>query len=108
YQMRNTGKSHRVSEFKLRLDGLKLALVIRAPDAHRTNCPQGRLPQVIERQAARVGPAGLEPATSWFVAVNAFVDPPQLTTHKGCRRPATWTQSWTQAEPRQKDRTVGG
>jgi len=29
-QMRNTGKSHRVSEFKLRLDGLKLALVIRA------------------------------------------------------------------------------
>jgi hypothetical protein len=27
-----------------------------------------------------VGPAGLEPATSWFVAVNAIVDPAQLTS----------------------------
>jgi hypothetical protein len=26
-----------------------------------------------------VGPAGLEPATSWFVAVNTIVDPARLT-----------------------------
>src|SRR2546422_11682615 len=29
-----------------------------------------------------VRPAGLEPATSWFVAVNTFVDPAQLTSRK--------------------------
>ena len=33
-----------------------------------------------------VGPARLELATSWFVAVNPFVDPAQLTTQKG-----SWT-----------------
>jgi hypothetical protein len=27
-------------------------------------------------------PAGLEPATSWFVAVNPFVDPTQLTAQE--------------------------
>ena len=31
----------------------------------------------------KAGPAGLEPATSWFVAVNPFVDPAQLTSQKG-------------------------
>jgi hypothetical protein len=34
--------------------------------------------------------------TSWFVAVNTFVDPAQLTGPKDPKRPATWTQSWTQ------------
>jgi len=41
-------------------------------------------------------PAGLEPATSWFVAVNPFVDPAQLTSLGLVSRVATWTQSWTQ------------
>ena len=40
-------------------------------------------------------PARLELATSWFVAVNAFVDPAQLTGPSELKRPATWTQSWT-------------
>ena len=39
------------------------------------------------------GPAGLEPATSWFVAVNLFVDPAQLTAQETSETPATWTQS---------------
>jgi hypothetical protein len=42
-----------------------------------------------------VGPAGLEPKASWFVAVNGFVDPAQLTNQKGFETASTWTQSWT-------------
>src|ERR1051326_4330856 len=34
-------------------------------------------------RSEKVGPAGLEPATSWFVAVNTFVDPAQLTPWEG-------------------------
>ena len=43
-----------------------------------------------------VRPAGFEPATSWFVAVNTIVDPAQLTGWKGLCSATTWTQSWTQ------------
>jgi hypothetical protein len=59
-------------------------------------------------QQRLVRPAGLglrepkvkrtqEPAASWFVAVNPFVDPAQLTARRMPKWPATWTQSWTQA-----------
>jgi hypothetical protein len=44
-----------------------------------------------------VRPARLERATSWFVAVNPFVDPAQLTARRMPKEPATWTQCWTQA-----------
>ena len=47
-------------------------------------------------------PAGLEPATSWFVAVNTFVEPAQLTSLEPVSRVATWTQSWTQVLMNQK------
>jgi len=47
-------------------------------------------------------PAGLEPATSWFVAVKTFVDPAQLTSFNEAERPATWTQLWTQFHNRSK------
>jgi hypothetical protein len=56
--------------------------------------PQGVLTN--RRLVAR--PAGLEPATSWFVAVNDFVDPAQLTTQRTPKRRTTWTQPWTQSE----------
>ena len=39
-----------------------------------------------------VRPAGLEPATSWFVAVNTLVDPAQLTSLEPVFGVATWTQ----------------
>ena len=60
--------------------------------------------RVTRVQVAR--PAGLEPATSWFVAVTDFVDPAQLTSQRTAKWCATWTQRWTQnlmeAEPRSK------
>jgi hypothetical protein len=37
--------------------------------------------------------ARLERATSWFVAVNLFVDPAQLTARRMPKRRATWTQA---------------
>ena len=51
----------------------------------------------MERELAR--PAGLEPATSWFVVVTTIVDAAQLTALEDPNRPATWTQSWTQRLP---------
>ena len=36
------------------------------------------------------GPAGLDPATSWFVAVNLFVDPAQRTARETSEMPVAW------------------
>ena len=40
-------------------------------------------------------PARLELATSWFVAVNTFVDPAHLTSTKALYGAATWNHFWT-------------
>src|SRR5262245_25103738 len=65
------------------------------PDGHWRRDGLAKL--LMQQQLAR--PAGLEPATSWFVAVNLFVDPAQLTARETSELPATWTQSWTQDQP---------
>ena len=48
-------------------------------------------------QQSKVRPARLERATSWFVAVNTFVDPTQLTAQRIPKQATTWTQCWTHA-----------
>ena len=54
-----------------------------APDAHSDSR------QLVSLLTALIlaSPAGLEPATSWFVAVNLFVDPAQLTALRAQKHP---------------------
>jgi hypothetical protein len=53
-------------------------------------------------QTKLVRPARLERATSWFAAVNTFVDPAQLMAQEVPKRAATWTQCWTHGHSKSK------
>jgi hypothetical protein len=64
------------------------------PGGHRDDRAEHRGGKWLRRKRL-ARPARLERATSWFVAVNTFVDPTQLTNRELVFRIATWTQFWT-------------